>query len=148
MYFFVWRNHMSERRIILTHSNYIVLKGLVETLQRSSKMKMPHFARFAREMKEAIVMDSQTIPGNIITLHSRVHYTYIDTNKTSEAVIVFPAQLKENPDYVSILSPLGLALIGEQEGTVIEYEAPGGIYRLKIDRVEHLHSKFAESQNV
>lgn len=130
---------MSERRIILTHSNYVILKGLVETLQRSGKMKLPHFARFAKEMKDAIVMDAQTIPDDIITLYSRVRYTYLNSDESSEAVIVFPAQLKEAPEYVSILSPLGLALIGEREGTEVEYEAPGGFYRLRINQVEHLH---------
>ena len=131
---------MSEKRIILSHSNYTVLKGLADSLRRSGKMKLPHFARFAQELKAAIVMDPGTIPDNVITMHSRVHYTYLNTGTESEAVIVFPAETKEAPDHVSILSPLGLALIGERQGTEIEYEAPGGIYRLRINSVEHLHS--------
>ncbi len=126
---------MEDRRIILNHSNYLVLKGLVETLQRSGKLKQPHFARLARELKEAIVMDSDTIPDHIITIHSRVTYTDVDTGTTSEAVIVFPAQTNLAPDHISILTPLGMALIGERKNTIVEYAAPGGTYRLRIDDV-------------
>lgn len=127
---------MDERRIILNQSNYLVLKGLVETLQRTGKLKLPHFARFAKELKEAIVMDSDTIPDHVITIHSRVTYTDIDNNTTSEAVIVFPAQKNIAPDHISILSPLAMALIGERKNTIVEYAAPGGTYRLKIDDVK------------
>jgi len=139
-------SNMADKRIILNHSNYVVLKGLVDSLKRAGKMKQPHFARFAREMKDAIVMDSQTIPDDVITMYSRVVYTYIDSGKSSEAVIAFPAQASQSYSHVSILSPLGLALIGEREGTEVEYVAPGGTYKLKIEEVEHLHSAVSPQQ--
>ncbi len=138
---------MSERRIILNHSNYIVLKGLVESLKRTGKLKLPHFARFAREMKEAIVMESQTIPDDVVTLYSRVRYRFLDNKDSLEHVIVFPAQTKESPEYLSILSPLGLAMIGEREGTIVEYDAPGGVYKFQIEEVIHEQHKFTVPQD-
>ncbi len=129
---------MSTRRIILSHNNYVVLKKLVESLQRSRKMGLPHVARLAEEMKDAIVTEESEIPDDVVTMHSRVSFTYAGSQQDSQAVLVFPAQAKQAHEYVSILSPLGMALIGEREGTDVEYEAPGGTYRLTINRVEHL----------
>jgi regulator of nucleoside diphosphate kinase len=143
---FITEDVMSERRIILNEENYAVLKKLVETLQNSGKMGLPHFARLAREMKDAIVMESVSIPDDVITIQSRVTYTYLDTDTTAQAVLGFPAQSKEadgseRKDHVSILSPFGLALIGEREGTEVEYQAPGGAFRIRIDKVEHEESQ-------
>ena len=137
---------MSERRIILNHSNYIVLKGLVDSLKRTGKLKLPHFARFAREMKEAIVMESHTIPDDVVTLYSRVRYRFLDSSESKEHVIVFPAQTKDSEEYLSILSPLGLAMIGEREGTIVSYDAPGGMFKFQIEEVLHEQHKFAAPQ--
>ena len=131
---------MVDRRIILTHDDYAVLKQLVDTLKRTNKAKIPQFARFVREMDVAIVMESETIPDDVVTMHSRVGFTYVDSSETDHAVLVFPAQTNDAPENVSILSPLGLALIGERQGAELEYVAPGGSYTLRVDSVEHRHT--------
>lgn len=129
---------MSERTIILNRENYEVLRKLVEKLRSSGKLRAPHFARLARELAEARVVESSDIPDDIVTLYSRVRWTALDTNREGEGILVFPAEVRNLEDRISVLSPFGLALIGEQEGTVITYEAPGGTYQVRIDRVEHL----------
>ncbi len=131
---------MVDRRIVLTHDDYAVLKQLVDTLKRTNKTKIPQFARFVREMDVAIVMESETIPDDVVTMHSRVGFTYVDSKETDHAVLVFPAQTNDAPENVSILSPLGLALIGERRGAELEYVAPGGSYTLRVDTVEHRHA--------
>ena len=132
---------MSEKRIILNHDNYVVLKKLVESLQRSRKANEPHVARLATELKAAIVMDTDTIPDDVVTIHSRVRYRYAGEDTThEEAVGVFTAEATDAESYVSILSPLGMALIGERDGTEVEYVAPGGTYRIRIMKVEHMQS--------
>ncbi len=131
---------MSRKRIILNEQNYLVLKKLVESFQRGGKAHLPHVARLAAELKDAVIMDSHTIPNNVVTMHSRVRYRYVDSETTHEAVIVFPAEIKESSAHVSILSPFGMALIGEREGSEVEYVAPGGTYRVVIERVEHVQT--------
>lgn len=128
---------MSDSRIILGHEDYTVLKGLVDSLTRAGKLGQPHFDRLAREMKEAVVMEREAIPSKVITMGSRVNYTCLESGTTDEVVLVFPAQAKNGEKYVSILAPLGLALVGEREGTDVEYVAPGGTYHIRINKVAH-----------
>ncbi len=126
---------MSDSRIILGHEDYTVLKGLVDSLTRAGKLGQPHFDRLAREMKEAVVVDRDAIPPKVITMGSRVNYTCLETGTTDEVVLVFPAQAKNGEKYISILAPVGLALVGEREGTDVEYIAPGGTYHIRINKV-------------
>jgi regulator of nucleoside diphosphate kinase len=128
---------MSDGKIILNKEDYTVLTRLVDSLERTGRLTQPHFNRLAREMKHAVVMNRDEIPNNVITMGSRVNYTCIETGTTTEAILVFPAQAKDGESHVSILAPLGLALIGERDGTEVEYVAPGGTYRIRINAVEH-----------
>ncbi len=128
---------MSDGKIILSDDDYSILTKLVDSLERTGRLSQPHFNRLAREMKHAVVMDRADIPSRVITMGSRVNYTCKETGTTAEAVLVFPAQAKDGESHVSILAPLGLALIGEREGTEIEYVAPGGTYQIRINKVQH-----------
>lgn len=128
---------MSDGKIILGEEDYSVLKRLVDSLERTGRLSQPHFYRLAQEMKHAVVMNRGDIPSKIITMGSRINYTCEETGTTAEATLVFPAQAKEGESHVSILAPLGLALIGEREGTTVEFVAPGGTYRIRINTVEH-----------
>ena len=135
---------MSDGKIILSEEDFGVLSGLVDSLARTGRLGQPHFDRLAREMRHAVVMERDAIPPRIITMGSRINYTCLETATTQDAVLVFPAQAKDGETYVSILAPLGLALIGEREGTEVEYVAPGGTYRIRINKVEHAPTPAAQ----
>lgn len=130
---------MSERKIVLTREDYEVLKVLVERCWNTGRLDRPQLLRFMQELKTAQVMEPYAIPDNIITVNSTVGYRYLgrtDSGESCEVQIVFPADVGDASDRVSILSPLGLALIGERQGTEIEYVAPGGSYQILIETVE------------
>ena len=97
---------------------------------------MPHIERFITEIRSAFITDPNLIPEGIVTLRSRVTYSTLEKGEKQVAVVVFPAELADNPENVSILSPFGMALIGEKEETVVEYVAPGGKFKIQIEKVE------------
>ncbi len=136
---------MSDKNIVLSSTDYEVLRRLVTQLEKNGKVAQPHFARLAREVKAAIVLDEQDLPDKVVTMGSRINYTFTQTGETSEVTLVFPAQAKDGDEYLSILAPLGLALIGEHEDTDVEYVAPGGTFGIHINSVEHTDITRAEA---
>lgn len=130
--------HMKKHEpIILTREDFHELKGLIETFKRTRKMAQPHCKRLEEELKTARVLDEKHIAEGTVTIGSRIWYTDVASRTSSEAVIVFPAQVKEHEDNISVISPMGLALMGEREDTEVVYTAPGGEYTVRIDRVSH-----------
>ena len=131
---------MTATRIHLTRHDYDALCKIVETMTKHHREPIPQLARFARELDSAVVLDSDEFPEDVITMRSRVGYTVTGSEETRYVTLVFPAQAMENREHISILSPLGLALIGERQGSEVEYLAPGGTFRLKVRSVEHHHA--------
>ncbi|MFA7566971.1 MAG: GreA/GreB family elongation factor [Alkalispirochaeta sp.] len=128
---------MTATRILLTRADYDTLQKIVSSSKRFHKAPIPQFLRFVRELDSAVVLDPEDFPGDVITMRSRVGYTVGQAEEIRYAKLVFPAQTVENKENISILSPLGLALIGEREGAEVEYVAPGGTFRLRVRSVEH-----------
>ncbi len=130
---------MAQRTIVLTHDEYHILKTLVERFRYSGKLDQGQLMRFSEELRSARVVDETQLPRDIVTVNSVVRYRYLgaaDSGETSEIELVFPADVKQASRRVSILSPLGLALMGEREGADIEYLAPGGSFQIRLESVE------------
>lgn len=134
---------MTTTRIHLTRHDYDTLCKLVDSFKQHHREPIPQFARFVRELDSAVVLDPEEFPEDVVTMHSRVGYTLNGSDETRFVNLVFPAQTMENEENISILSPLGLALIGERQGGEVEYLAPGGTFRLTVRTVEHQHAGMA-----
>lgn len=137
---------MNNRRIVVSEKDYVVLRRLADALPQALVVRNEHYRRFIQEIRNALVTDSPELTAGIVTLRSRVTYTYEHDGATGHAVVVFPAEVKEAPENVSIFSPFGMALIGERAGTVVLYVAPGGQYEVRIDKVEQPVASSATGQ--
>jgi regulator of nucleoside diphosphate kinase len=129
---------MAQKKIILNEEHYKKLRGIIDAYKRTGKPLLPHYARLDQELTNAAVMAEEEIPENVVTIGSAVNCTYLDSGTTGRVIPVFPAFIDDHPDNISILSPLALALMGEQAGTVIEYTAPGGQFSVRIDSVTRI----------
>ena len=59
----------------------------------------------------------------------------MDTNEELTFAIVFPSDADANRQKISILAPIGTAVLGYRAGDTIEWNVPGRIRRLRIERV-------------
>ena len=130
---------MTAARIHLIRRDYDTLRKIVDATKKYHRTQIPQFLRFVRELDSAVVLDQENFPDDVITMHTRVGYSVGDSDEMMHVKLVFPAQTVEDKENISILSPLGLALIGERLGAEVEYLAPGGSFTLRVRSVEHQH---------
>lgn len=103
-------------------------EALIEGLKGDSA-----FRDLERELEQAEIINCKELPGNVITMNSKV---LIDLNGYEEEVsLVYPqnADLIENK--ISILSPIGTAMLGYSEGDTIKCDVPSGKMELQIKRI-------------
>jgi regulator of nucleoside diphosphate kinase len=93
--------------------------------------------RLEGELTRAKVVSGRRVPADVVTMNSRVRVTDLDTGKESTYQIVFPRDANVSNNMISVLAPIGTALLGFKAGSKIEWETPGGIRRLRIDAVEY-----------
>lgn len=81
------------------------------------------------ELDRAIVVTSASIPENIVTMGSRVCYRDHQTGENREVELVYPDEADSATGKVSVLAPVGAALIGLGVGQEIQWDFPNGAVR-------------------
>lgn len=90
----------------------------------------------AEELDRAIVVPRDRIQKNIVTMHSRLIYRDESTGTTREVELVYPDEANPMAGKVSVLAPVGCALLGLSAGQSIDWSLPGGkVHRLRVERV-------------
>ena len=87
------------------------------------------------ELARATILDPAAVPPDIVTMGARVRIEDIGTNEVEEYVLVYPDHANIAEGRLSILAPVGTALLGYREGDLVDWPTPGGIRRLRIHRV-------------
>ena len=89
------------------------------------------------ELARAKVVDSSEIPPNVVTMNSVVSFEDLETGEQSEVRLVYPSATSGGKGRVSILAPVGAALLGLAVGDSIEWPVPSG--RARNLRVAAVH---------
>lgn len=133
----------TKEKLILAKDDYeIIMAHLRQGLSKST-YEPQNADALKQEMKKAKVVANEKVPDNIVKLNSIVRIRETGSEKTRELQLVTPdkADIKENK--ISILSPIGTALIGFGEGKEIEWNVPGGKKTFQILEVTNLVKKTA-----
>ena len=99
----------------------------------------------AEELERAEEVEPQAVPADIITLNSTARVTDLEDGTSRDFTVVLPGEANYDEGKISVLAPLGTALLGYGVGDEIEWEVPRGIRRLRIDAV--LYQPEASSQS-
>lgn len=79
-----------------------------------------------RELMRAQVVDEKEVPGDIVTMRSRIVFREDDSEIEQVVTLAYPSDRDFYDDALSVLTPVGAALIGLSEGQSITYPAPDG----------------------
>lgn len=88
------------------------------------------------ELERAKVVDSRHIPENVVSMNSTVQLSISSSEAPFYSTLVYPKDVKEDGSTLSILSPIGTALLGMKQGDEIYWPNPGG-KNIKV-RIENI----------
>jgi regulator of nucleoside diphosphate kinase len=121
--------------IFITKADKAKLKEIIEAELKSSHMLDKSMKKLDEEINNAHVVDTDKIPRDVITMNSRVVLHLNDEDKDIEASLVYPEDADWSAGKLSILSPIGTAILGYREGDSVEWEVPSGKTEIKIKKV-------------
>ncbi len=119
--------------IYLSHEDHAKLRLLLAASAPAPGSSRLHSLR--QELDRAIVVDAALIPTDVVTLESRVEYEDLESGEVAEYLITLPERANVDEHRISILAPIGTALIGYRAGDTVRWITPGGTRALKIRRV-------------
>ncbi|MDA9408093.1 nucleoside diphosphate kinase regulator [Bradyrhizobium sp. CCBAU 45384] len=98
----------------------------LNVLANSSIELFPRVSHFlARELERATVLADVADLDGVVRMGSQVSYRVDETNETREVVLVYPHEADINLNRISVLTPVGAALVGLSTGQSIEFQTPG-----------------------
>lgn len=127
---------MSTQKIVITDRDMTRLQQLIDSA-RLQWRDQSLLDRLEGELSRAIVVSGKRVSADVVTMNSRVRVTDLDTGKEATYQIVFPRDANASKNMISVLAPIGTALLGFKAGSEIEWETPGGLRRLRIDSIEY-----------
>ena len=121
---------MPKRQIIITSNDYEYLKELL-----SSKFTQAISPSDYLESLEAEIVDPARVPKNVVTMNSTVKLRDLDTNEIETYTLVFPEDADIANYKLSVLAPVGTAILGQRVGDILRWRVPDGGRRPKVVRV-------------
>lgn len=126
---------MSRKNITMTITNRRRLEQLLESEFAAAIDPKSHLADLQAELLRAKVVDSSEVPPDVITMESTVRLRDLDTGEVETYTLVYPEQANIAKSRLSILAPIGTAIIGYRAGDVVRWPVPSGTRRLQVEEV-------------
>jgi regulator of nucleoside diphosphate kinase len=122
--------------VSLTAQDYNRLRQLLAELTRQSRGMQAGVETLEEILDLARVVHAEKVPGNVVTMNTRVLFEDVSTLEKGTVTIVYPADADPSSGRISVLSPVGAALLGESEGAEVELPVPHGqTRRIRIESV-------------
>jgi len=126
---------MAGRIIYITKFDMDRLLKLIEGLRLTPKPVKIDLDLLEKELYSGKLVEPADVPKDVITMNSRVEVSDTESGERTTYTLVFPSAANIEENKLSILAPLGMALIGYRKGDVIEWTVPSGIKKLKVEKI-------------
>lgn len=120
---------------ILTKSDYNTIKDLIVNIP--SHMITKEISLLAREIEKAKLVTEAKVERQVIRINSHFEVQDVGSGQLLKFQLTLPKFGDLAQKKLSVFSPLGVAMLGFQEGMEIEWALPGGLKKLRILSVQN-----------
>jgi len=126
---------MKPRRLFVTAFDKDRLDEVIALAREIGEHDPQDLNDLAEELARAKVVESAKIPADVVTLNAQVVLRDLDRDVEKHYRLVLPAEADIASGALSVLAPVGTAILGYREGDVVEWRVPSGIRHLRIEKV-------------
>lgn len=119
--------------IYITNIDRDRIKKILDEMSESKQSRDESIKKLVGELSRAVVVDSQQVPRDVITMNSRALLQLNDEDM--EVSLVYPEDADLGSMKLSIFSPIGTAILGYKEGNTVEWEVPSGTSKIYIKKI-------------
>ena len=126
---------MTNRNIHITEHDISRLREVLEDARRQGYEGSEYLDSLRAELERATIVPPKEIPPDVITMNTRVRLIDLDTNDEEIYTLVFPDEADISQGKISVLSPIGTAMLGYRLGDIFEWEVPAGKVHMKVAEI-------------
>ncbi|MEO7253892.1 MAG: nucleoside diphosphate kinase regulator [Casimicrobium sp.] len=109
--------------ITLSSLDAVRLEKMLDSLGNN---QFPDKESLQDELDRANIVEPQQIPPDVVTMNSTVTFKVESSDREFSLTLVYPNDAGDNTSKISILAPVGSALLGLREGDEMSWPKPGG----------------------
>jgi regulator of nucleoside diphosphate kinase len=126
---------MSGKPIQITQFDRERLLKLIQEERFGEYRKSPYLEKLQEELDRARIVPPKEVPANVITMNSQVSLVDLESGEEEIYTLVFPEDADLAQGKVSVLAPIGTAMLGYEVGDIFEWEVPAGKRRLRVEKI-------------
>ena len=121
--------------ITITKDNRELLLLLLDGIAASEADERKRLEELQGEIERATVVESHLIDADIVTMNSRVSLRDLDSGERVIYTLVYPRDANSAEGRISVLAPVGTAILCYRVGVTIRWKVPAGERKLRIDKI-------------
>lgn len=128
-------NPTPVRGLFIADDDRLRLETLIRRVLDQNTQQNTYLAALAGELRRASVVPRSEIPSDVVTMGSTVRLKDLESEEEETYTLVYPDDADIETNRLSILAPVGTALLGYRAGDEVEWPVPSGVRRFRIEEV-------------
>jgi regulator of nucleoside diphosphate kinase len=126
---------MADRQILITAEDYQQLEALLASPVVSFVYGCDRLHELQTELRRAEIVSKEDVPSDVVTMNSTVSLRDLGTNEIETYTLVYPDRADIADHKLSVLAPIGTAILGYRVGDEFRWWVPRGWRNLKVEQV-------------
>lgn len=122
--------------LLLSAVDYARLEPLIRDGVMSGSVPGDLLNALKSRIDKARVLDPTDMPRDVVTMNSSVRVRDLDTEEIEAYTLVYPAFADAAKGFLSIVTPVGIALLGARQGETVECVSSPSPMRFHVEKVE------------
>jgi regulator of nucleoside diphosphate kinase len=128
---------MTREAITMTNADIEKLRELLREAARTKYRNSTYLHLLEAELDRAIRVNADQIPPGVITMNSTATLLDMESGEEMKLTLVYPEEADLLADKISVLAPVGSAMLGYREGDSFTWESPTGERAMRVLKVKH-----------
>ena len=124
-----------QKQLKLTDADSVRLREMMSSLTTIGNPFRPYLRQLGDEVDAAAVVPAASVEPDVVTMNSLLRIADEDTGTAESVTLVYPTESDVLRSRLSVLTPLGIRLLGQRAGDTVEWSVAGGVRRVRIDQV-------------
>ena len=121
-----------EHTIYITNYDRERLYSIINNHRLASPKVKAQIDRLEEELEKAVVVEPKDIPADVVTMNTKLRLCDEQSREERILSLVFPSDANLEKNRISVLAPVGTALLGYRVGDIIEWDVPSGSKTFRI----------------
>lgn len=125
----------TKRPIHITSHDKLLLEELLAETEALRPEWRNDLKALVEELKRAIIVEPEKVPHDVVTMNSRAELVDLHTGDTVIFTLVFPSRANIDAGNISVLAPIGAAMLGYRVNDEFEWRVPDGVRRMRVKQI-------------